>query len=87
MPPILAPSAAKRISTLISVIAKLNEGKERPFYIICSSKEDSRTMPITSFLCEQNWLTNSIWTYTFTTLLVNQWEFLAKEFTSDVESG
>ena len=39
------------------------------------------------FQCEQNLLTNSILTYTFTTLLVNQWELLTKKFTSDVDSG
>ena len=35
--------------------------------------------------CEQNLLTNSIWTNAITTLRVNQWEIFAKEFTSDVD--
>ena len=39
------------------------------------------------FECEQNLLTNSIWTYAITTLWVNQWEIFATEFTSDVDSG
>ena len=39
------------------------------------------------FKCEQNLLTNRIWTYTITTLWVNQWDIFAKEFTSDVDSG
>ena len=39
------------------------------------------------FQCEQNLLTNHIWTYTITTLLVNQWKIFAKELTSDVDSG
>ena len=30
------------------------------------------------FRCEQNLLTNSIWTYTMTTLWVNQWDIFAK---------
>ena len=30
------------------------------------------------FKCEQNLLTNSIWTYTITTLWVNQWEIFAR---------
>ena len=34
------------------------------------------------FQCEQNLLTNSMWTYTITNLRVNQWEILVKEFTS-----
>ena len=37
--------------------------------------------------CEQIFLTNSIWTYTITTLWVNQWEIIAKEFTSEHDSG
>ena len=37
--------------------------------------------------CEQNLLTNSIRTYTITTLRVNQWEIFVKEFTSDINSG
>ena len=36
---------------------------------------------------EQNLLTNSIWTYTITNIRVNQWERLANEFNSDVNSG
>ena len=39
------------------------------------------------FIREQNLLTKSIWTYTITTLWVNQWVIFAKEFTSDVDSG
>ena len=39
------------------------------------------------FKCQQKLLTNSIWIYTITTLLVSQWEIFAKEFTSDVDSG
>ena len=39
------------------------------------------------FKCEQDLLTNIIWTYTITTLRVNEWEIFAKEFTSDVDSG
>ena len=38
------------------------------------------------FQWEQNSLTISIWTYTFSILLLNQWEIIAKEFTSDVHS-
>ena len=37
------------------------------------------------FKREQNLLTNSIWTYTITTLQVNQWEIFAKEFTLDAD--
>ena len=33
-----------------------------------------------------NLLTNSIWTYIFTTLRMNHWEIFAKEFTSDFDS-
>ena len=32
-------------------------------------------------------INNCIWTFTITTLRVNQWEIFAKEFTSDVDSG
>ena len=39
------------------------------------------------FKCEQSLLANSIWTYTITTLWLNQWEIFAKEFISDVGSG
>ena len=39
------------------------------------------------FKYEQNLLTISLWTYTITSLRVNQWEIFAKEFTSDVDSG
>ena len=37
--------------------------------------------------CDQNLLTKSIWSYTTTTLWMNQWDIFAKEFTSDVDSG
>ena len=39
------------------------------------------------FKCEQNLLTYSIWTYTITTLWVNQWDIFPEDFTSDVDSG
>ena len=40
------------------------------------------------FKREQNLLTNSIWTYTNTTLRVNHfWGIFAEEFTSDADSG
>ena len=39
------------------------------------------------FKREQNLETNSIWTFTIKTLLVNQWEIFAKEFVSDADSG
>ena len=39
------------------------------------------------FQCEQNLLTNSMWTYTIATLRVDQWKILAKDFTSDINSG
>ena len=39
------------------------------------------------FKCERNLLTNSIWTYTITTLWVNQGEIFAKEFTSERDFG
>ena len=41
------------------------------------------------FKCEQNLLTNSIWTYTIRALRVRsvQWEIFAKEFSSEVDSG
>ena len=32
-------------------------------------------------------LKNNIWTYTIPTLWVNEWEVLAAEFTSDIDSG
>ena len=38
-------------------------------------------------MCDQNLLTNNIWSYTMTILRVNQWEIFAKEFTSSVDSG
>ena len=38
-------------------------------------------------MCDQNLLTNNIWSYTMPILRVNQWEFFAKEFTSNVDSG
>ena len=38
------------------------------------------------FNCQQNFLRNSIWTYTITALQVKQWEIPAKEFTLDVNS-
>ena len=37
-------------------------------------------------LCDQNLLTNSIWSYTITTLWVNRWEIFAKEFTAGFDS-
>ena len=39
------------------------------------------------FKCEENLSTNSIWTYTITTLWLNQRELFAKEFTLAVDSG
>ena len=39
------------------------------------------------FQCEQNLVTNDIWTYTITTLRVSQWERFVKEYTSDDNSG
>ena len=38
------------------------------------------------FQCEQNLWTNNMWTHTITTL-VNKWEILSKEFSSDVDPG
>ena len=39
------------------------------------------------FQCEQKLLINGTWTYTITTLLVNEWEIFAMEVISDVNSG
>ena len=38
-------------------------------------------------MCDQNLLTNNIWSYTMTILLVNQWEIFATGFTSNADSG
>ena len=35
----------------------------------------------------QKLMANSVWTYTITTLLLNQWKTFAQEFTSDVDSA
>ena len=39
------------------------------------------------FQCEQNLWTDSMWTYIITTLWVGQSEILAKDYTSDIDSG
>ena len=37
-------------------------------------------------MCDQNLLVNRIWSYTTTTLRINQGEIFAKELTSGVDS-
>ena len=39
------------------------------------------------FQCEQNLWTDSMWTYIITTLWVGQSEILAKDYTSEIDSG
>ena len=59
---------------------------EKP--ITFEDKIGSSCFMLQHFKCEQNLLTNSIWTYTnlYTTLRRNQWEIFATEFTVDVDS-
>ena len=60
-------------------IEKSNTFEDKIEFIMC--------YVVIFFKYEQNLLTNIIWTYTITTLQLNEWEIFAKEFTSDVDSG
>ena len=57
-------------------IEKINTFEDKIRYALCCSN-----------LYDQNLLTNNIWSYTMTILRLNQWEFFAKELTSNVDSG
>ena len=83
MPPILVPFSAKRIATQMVVIEELNERKDFSLKGFVGQDRVYEALCCTILKL----FTNSIWTYTWTALLVNQWKIFVTEFTSDFDSG